>query len=144
MKKLFIEPEDILPGIRLDKDAGKLNIYGKSCPANAHEFFKPVFEWIDEYIDKPNDSTVLELYLSYFNTVSAKVLLNIMTKMQELAQSGKSVVIKWMFNANDEILFDAGLDFEKIVDVDFEFIAIVDEEDNGNDNNVDNLIDGIS
>ena len=72
MNKFILEPEEILPGIRFDQEKGKLEIYGKSCPIDAHNFYEPMQKWIDEYMENPQDLTIMEINLSYFNTVSAK------------------------------------------------------------------------
>ena len=138
MKKLFLEPKETLPGILLERESGKLKIYGKSCPNNPFEFYTPIFEWIDSYMKNPSEKTILEFYLSYFNTASAKIILDIMKKMENLSISGKEVTIRWVYNENDENLLEAGEDFEKIVDVKFEFAAIQNKEDI-----IDNLINNI-
>jgi hypothetical protein len=118
-----------MPGISLDDITGIFKFYGKSCPINAHEFYEPILEWIDNYMKDPKESTVAEFYLSYFNTVSAKNILKIMNKFENLAKSGKHATIRWMYNEKDEIIKDAGKDFETIVDVKFEFVAILNKED---------------
>ena len=142
MMNFFLEAEDILPGIELNQETGILKFHGKSCPANAHEFFAPVFEWIDNYIKNPAKNTILEIYLSYFNTVSAKIIMTIMKMMENLAESGKKVVIKWVYNENDEILLEAGEDFEKIINVKFEFISVQNDDSTEGDR-IDKLIDNI-
>jgi hypothetical protein len=52
-----------------------------------------------------------------------------MNKVEGLAKSGKRVIIRWMYNKDDEILREAGKDFEQIVEVKFEFIAITNNDD---------------
>lgn len=144
MKKLFLKPKDILPAILLEQESGKLKIYGRSCPNNAFEFYTPVFEWIDNYIENPSEKTVLEFYLSYFNSATAIIILNIMTKMENLSESGKNVTIRWIYNENDDLLLDAGKDFEKIVAVKFEFKAIQNNEDESNEEDlIDKLLNNI-
>jgi hypothetical protein len=133
MEKFFLEPENIMPGISLDPATGKFKFYGKSCPINAHEFYEPVLEWIDEYMKNPKEKTVAEFYLSYFNTVSAKNILKIMNRFETLSKMGKSAIIRWIYNESDEILKDAGHDFETIVDVKFEFVAIQNKEDDSDE-----------
>ena len=144
MKNLILEPKDILPGIIFEKESGTLKLYGKSSPDDAFEFYTPIFKWIDSYIENPSKKTILEFYLSYFNTASAKIILNIMKKMETLSKSRKKVTIRWVYNAYDEILLEAGEDYEKIVDVKFEFIAIQNKDDESNEEDIiDNLIDNI-
>jgi len=133
MKKLFLKPENIIPGILLDSESGKLRFYGKSCPVDVSEFYLPVFEWIDEYIKSPKEKTVLEFYLSYFNTPSAMVILQIMNKMESLTKLGKDVTIRWFYSENDEILMGAGEDYKTIVDVKFEIIPLKSTEDDNDE-----------
>jgi hypothetical protein len=129
MEKFQFNAHDIMPGIILDPTTGKLRFFGKSCPINAHEFYEPVLKWVDEYVKNPCDSTVVEFYLSYFNTVSAKNILKLLNKLEALSKAGKQVIVRWMYNDNDEILKDAGQDFETIVDIKFEFVAIQKDDD---------------
>ncbi len=61
-----------------------------------------------------------------------------------LRQTGKKVNIRWVYNENDDLLPEAGEDFEKIVDVKFEFTAIQNNEDESNEEDIiDNLINNI-
>jgi hypothetical protein len=129
MDKFTIEPQDIMPGISLDPVSGKLKFYGRSCPINAHEFYEPVIKWVEEYLKQPAINTVAEFYLSYFNTVSAKNILKIMNKLEGAKKTGNNAMIRWIYNDNDEILKDAGKDFEMIVDLKFEFIALKKDDD---------------
>ena len=131
MKKLFLKPENIIPGILLDYESGKLKFYGKSCPVDANKYYSPALEWIDSYLKNPKKTTVLEFNFSYFNTPSAMIILQIMNKLESLSKSGKDVIIRWFYKENDEILKEAGKDFETIVDIEFEFIALnsIEEDD---------------
>ncbi len=133
MKKLFIKPENIIPGILLDPESGKLKFYGKSCPVDVSQYYSPVFEWIDEYIKNPKEKTVMEFYLSYFNTPSAMVIMQIMNKMESLVKLGKDVTIRWFYHENDENLKEAGEDYKTIINVKFELVPLQSVEDEDDD-----------
>lgn len=144
MKVLSYKSEKLLPGILLDRESGKFKIFGKSCPVDAFEFYDPIFIWLDEYLLNPLKSTVLDLKLSYFNTVSAKFLLRIMTKMEKLSGLGKDVKIRWFYNEGDEEMEEAGEEFENILKVNFELISIKDETNEiENDDYFNDLTDDI-
>lgn len=130
MDKFSIDSEGLLPGVILDKELGKFQIFGKSCPEDAVEFYDPIFNWLDEYSVNPLKSTVFDMKLTYFNTVSAKFLLMLMTKLEELYISGNQVKIRWFYNENDDDLEEAGEEFESIIDVDFELVPIIDPKKN--------------
>jgi len=133
MKKLFLKPENLIPGILFDPETGKLTIYGKSCPVDVNAYYSPIFEWIGEYMKSPKEITVLEFYLSYFNTPSAMVIMKIMNKMEAIAKSGKDVTIKWFYNEEDEILREAGEDYKTVIDLKFELIPLKSNEDENDD-----------
>jgi len=124
MINFYLKQTGILPGISFDRASGKLEINGQSCPTNADVFYYPVLKWLDDYIAYPCETTILTCFLSYFNTMSAKAILMILKKLEELSKSGKDVKIRWFHYEDDIDLMEAGLDFEMIVDVDFEIVSV--------------------
>lgn len=142
MKILSYTPEGYLPGIILDKETGKFEILGKTCPEDAIEFYEPVFQWLDEYSKAPLEKTVFDFKLTYFNTVSSKVIMMIMMRLEEIQQEGNEVVIRWFYPEDDEDLEESGIDFESMLGMDFEFIPYSDDE--GDDIEInDDLIDSL-
>ena len=144
MKVLSYKPEGYLPGIILDRDSGKFEISGKTCPEDAVEFYDPVFEWLDEYANDPIDETVFNFRLTYFNTVSSKIIMMIMFRLEELSEDGHNVKVKWFYPEDDEDIEEAGVDYEGMLEVDFEMIAYGDDDDESDDSNIaDQLIDSL-
>ena len=144
MNKFYHKPKNVLPGVFLDHETGKLKIYGQSCTVNADEFYAPILEWFDNYLEYPHKSTVLDISLSYFNTVSAKFIMIILKKMETLSKKGKKVKIRWFYQKLDEDLQEAGEDFETIIDVEFEFVIIGNKDDESKGfQDFDHLIDDI-
>ena len=144
MKVLSYKPEGYLPGIILDRNSGKFEISGKTCPEDAVEFYDPVFEWLDEYANDPIDETVFNFRLTYFNTVSSKIIMMIMFRLEELSEDGHNVKVKWFYPEDDEDIEEAGVDYEGMLEVDFEMIAYDDDEDESDDSNIaDQLIDSL-
>jgi hypothetical protein len=145
MNRFSIESQGLLPGVILDRDNGEFQIYGKSCPSDAFEFYDPIFDWLDEYSSNPLKNTVFDLKLTYFNTVSAKFLLRLMTKLEDLNVSGNDVKIRWFYDECDDDLEEAGEEFENIVDIDFELVPMKDcNSENDKDQFFDDLMDDIT
>jgi hypothetical protein len=124
MNNLYLKQKGVLPGIFFNRESGKLEITGQCSPVNANLFFEPMMNWLDEYIKYPCETTELDIFLSYFNTMSAKNILQIMKKLEELSQSGKKVKIRWLHVEGDIDLMEAGIDFELIIDAPFEIVAV--------------------
>jgi hypothetical protein len=144
MKILSYQPQGYLPGIILDKESGKFEISGKTCPEDAIEFYDPVLKWLDEYAKDPLNETIFDFRLTYFNTVSSKIIMMIMIRLEELAEEDNKVKVRWFYPEDDEDLEEAGHDFEDMVELSFEFIPYDDDEDNpSNGDSAGNLIDSL-
>lgn len=109
------------PFINLDPVSGIFEVTGKSIPENTSLFYKPFFEWLDEYMKSPAVKTSLNVQLDYFNTSSSKSIFDTFKLLQKLHESGKSeVLITWLYNENDEDMEEAGEDYKSILKVPFE------------------------
>jgi hypothetical protein len=121
MENLTIQPGPKTPFIELNV-AGMVELKGKSIPENSTEFYKPVFDWLDEYANSPSASTKVLVQLEYFNTSSSKCILDIFRKLENIHKSGKSnVSIAWLYDADDEDMLETGEDYSSIVKVPFVF-----------------------
>ena len=143
MKILIYKPEGYLPGIILDKDSGKFELFGQTCPEDAIEFYAPVFDWLDEYAKNPIDKMIFDFKLTYFNTVSSKIIMMIMLRLEELAEEGHNVKIRWFYPEDDEDIEEAGDDYKGMLEIDFEMVAYDDESEESGDDFADQLIDSL-
>jgi len=124
MENLKIEAEKKTPFINLDVN-GVMELKGKSIPENSTEFYKPVFNWLEQFGNTPSASAKVVVQLEYFNTSSSKCLLDIFRKLEAIHKSGKCAVsIIWMYDEEDEDMMETGEDYSSIVDVPFEITVI--------------------
>ena len=120
MSNLVIDSSIKTPSVKFGI-SGKLEISGKSIPENSLEFYKPAFEWLDNYLQSPAPITELKISLEYFNTSSSKCLLDIFRRLETLNKSGKSEVkVIWLYEEEDEDMMEAGDDYQTIVKLPFE------------------------
>lgn len=124
MSNLHILPTIKTPAINFDV-AGKFSLSGKSIPENSIEFYKSVYEWLDQYAQAPATETIITIQLEYFNTSSSKCLLDIFRKLETLNNTGKSkVLIKWMYEEEDEDMMEAGDDYRTLIKLPFDIQKI--------------------
>ena len=71
----FIGTEN-LPSLDFDEDSGVLIISGRSTSVEKDDFWNPLIEKMDSYLDVPRDITIV-IDLEYFNTTSAKSMLDL-------------------------------------------------------------------
>lgn len=124
MDSLIIYPTRHTPEVNFDALSGTLVLKGGSIPENTYEFFEPILEWIDRYVENPQYSTILDVHLTYFNTTSSKHLLEMFRKMEVIHKKGKEVLVKWYYISEEEDMLEAGNDYRSIVKIPFEVIEI--------------------
>jgi hypothetical protein len=117
MDILNLESAEDTPRIILDKGNGILEISGRSLPEDSAEFYQPVLDWIEEYSKDPNPSTEFMFKLEYFNTASSKLILDVLSALEDI--EGMSIV--WYFHEDDEDMEEAGEEFSELVELPFEF-----------------------
>jgi len=143
MKIISYKSNNFYPGIILDKQSGIFQIYGQSCPENASEFYKPVFNWLDQYRANPLQSTTLDFKMTYFNTVSAKIFYMIIEKMEDLSNAGHDVKVRWFYPDGDEDVEEAGEEFDNIFKLKFEHISVINKLNEIEELDMDDFLDDI-
>ena len=123
METIKIQGTEDTPRIILDTEKDLLEISGRSLPEDVSAFYEPVLNWLNEYAENPNDKTIFNFKLTYFNTASSKLLLDILMKLEELHEKGNDVLIRWHYPEDDEDMEEAGEEYADIVDVPFEQVA---------------------
>lgn len=127
MEQLVIKGTEKTPEISFDATTGKLSVGGRSYSSDAFDFYRPINEWLNNYIQNPNELTILEVNVDYFHSVSVKYLTTIVRKVAQLQEIGKSIKIIWIHQAdeNDEDeSFELGKSIEAEARIKFEYVEI--------------------
>jgi hypothetical protein len=117
MEILNLRGTEDTPTILLDKKNGIFEISGRSLPEDSAEFYKPVVEWINTYATQSNPTTEFSFKLEYFNTASSKLILDVLSALEEI----KGISVTWYFHDDDEDMEEAGQEFSELVEIPFEF-----------------------
>ncbi len=121
MEPLRIKGTYSTPTVVLDKDGEIFELSGRSLPDDVATFYSPILQWIDEYSKEPNDKTVFNFKLVYFNTATSKLLLNIMMKLKALSNDNE-VLVKWYYEEDDEDMIEAGEEYADVAEIEMEFV----------------------
>jgi hypothetical protein len=128
MDALKIEREPNTLKVVLDKENKIFLFEGRSLPENTVKFFEPVIQWLDEYKNEPSDETIVNMNFVYFNTSSAKLLLNVLRQFDVIHKSGHSVKIIWHYMSEDTDILEAGEEYSTMVGIPFEYIEHPEED----------------
>ena len=123
MKELKIAPTKSSPEIILVPD-GMIKIIGRSIHENVAEFFAPVDEWINEYIEAPAEVTCVDMNLEYFNSASAKVFIHLLEQIKHVTLKNRKFIFNWYYEDGDEDIYERGEYFSSVLDVSFNYIKL--------------------
>lgn len=124
MEPLKIESTLKTPAVLFDNDTGICTLKGMSCAEYAREFYTPVNQWIDDYAKNPKPETVVNIQFKYFNTSSAKCILGLLQKFNEIRTSGNQVTIYWFYEKDDEQMIQDGENYSEILNFPFQLKEI--------------------
>lgn len=122
MEKIHIEGTVRTPYVHFDPEKGELELAGRSIPENSINFYKPLYDWLDEYSESPKEGTKMVFNLEYFNTSSSKCILDLLRKLENLNKKGNPVKVEWYYDDGDEDMEESGGDFKSLIDLDIELL----------------------
>jgi len=123
MDAIKIKGTEDTPNVILDAAENNMEISGRSLPEDVSSFYGPILNWLSEYSKNPNQKTIFNFRLVYFNTASSKLILDILMKLEELNKKGNNVMVRWYYPEDDEDMQEAGNEYADIVEVPFEQIS---------------------
>lgn len=131
MNNFYIEETEFTPQISFDLTQKLFSFKGVSRPEDVIKYYAPAINWLKEFSnDIVSHSNAkydmpfikIEFHLSYFNSSSSKMLLQILELFKHIQDNGIEFSIDWYYDENDEQMFDDGMDLSESVDMPFNFI----------------------
>lgn len=120
--ELKIEATEKTPKVEYNSASTELLMEGICIPEQTHDFFKPILSFIDTLAVTPPKSFTLNVNLHFFNTGSARYILEVMKNARKLKEAGVDVKYKWHFNEEDEDIEEAGRSYSFILNEPFEMV----------------------
>lgn len=130
MEKKILPATDNTPEVVLDPDNRIFQISGESRPEDKPAFYNPILQWLDEFgqhLTKQEDSdTAYEFNLNfeYFDSLSAKFILDICKNLSRLRSDGNSIYLKWHYEKDDEDMQEVGKQMSRISKLPFDFVEV--------------------
>ena len=124
MDSILLEATATTPKVILDPVANKFEISGESRPENTAKFYTPIIEWFENYSSVlyyqkssggKTRTTIMEFKLEYFNSTSAKFILDIFYKLEKIHKEGCEVEVVWHYDARDTDMKESGEEFSNYV-----------------------------
>ena len=115
---------EYIPEVSYNEPDGRLCISGESYHEYAVEFFQPVFDWLQRFIEeKPERKLTVSFKMSYYNTSTSRRFVDMMRILEEHHQRGGNVTVEWHYEADDFDMSESGKEFAQSVSFEFKFFA---------------------
>ncbi|MCR9251299.1 MAG: DUF1987 domain-containing protein [bacterium] len=124
MNTISYEPTNVTPYVYFNPENGVFEIKGRSLPDTSLHFYQPIISALDKYINEGESNITANFAFEYFNTSSSKCVFDIIKRLKTAESSGKRVVVNWCFEEIDEDMKETGEDYESIIGLQFNYIAI--------------------
>lgn len=112
------------PEIRFDFSWGILEIKGVSIPEYPAEYYRPLMDAISRYAKKTKETTTVNFSLKYFNSSSARSLLNIISAFKSIVHSSSKIIVNWYYDMADEDQLETVKDLEDLSGIKFNYIGV--------------------
>jgi len=123
---LFITGSQSTPNVTGNWAQGVLRMQGDSYPENSFEFFGPIIDWLERFLQNPPAPTLrLELHLVYMNTSSVKAMMDIFDLLEDAYKQGRQVRVDWYYDVRNERVVDLADEFREDCSFPFQIAADV-------------------
>ncbi len=123
METIEIAATERTPEIHFDFENNEFSIRGESFPEDVSEFYTPLTDPLEAHLAALKGATVRFTFeFIYFNSSSAKVLVNLFASLDEAAEAGNDVTVVWVHDEDDDNMRELGEEFaEDLETATFEF-----------------------
>jgi hypothetical protein len=112
MENLIVTADTRTPSIEFNWADGKFAIRGESYPEDVRKFYDPPVKAFRAWVESSGMQPIeFELAFVYFNSSTAKVLMDLFELLEEIAGDGRSVSIAWVHAEDDDNLKELGEEF---------------------------------
>lgn len=114
MEKISIAATARTPAVEFDPEARRFVLSGESYPEDPFKFFAEPLAKVQEFLQEKHDGPIdFEFRMTYFNSSSAKVLMDLFVNLEESAGNGNTVAITWLHEEDDDNMRELGEEFSE-------------------------------
>jgi hypothetical protein len=128
MRKLVIDQTASSPRVLLDPEKRVFEIAGESRPPDVGSFYGEILTWMDDYsghllkTQESRDPVVFNFDFEYFNSSSAKYILDFCKQIATVRSKGKDIEVKWHYEEDDMDMLEVGREMSRMSKLPFEFV----------------------
>lgn len=109
---------------RIILEPGRIFIMGRSIPENPGEFYRPVLEWLAEYVVKYKGKSKIDIGFEYINTSSTKWIYTILKELSGLNEISDNASVTWYFEQGDDDMGELGFILRSLLECPFLVVEV--------------------
>ncbi len=122
------------PEIYFDAEKGYFEIKGDSYPNDAEAFYAPLLQWLEHFVEQYNadkqPTITFHLQLKFFNSSTAKYILEILKRLKEITNKGGKLSVQWYYDEDDPDNYQFAQDCKDLLQIpSFELISFNDNSE---------------
>ena len=121
MENLVTIPTKRNPEVKFNTN-GNLLISGKSIPEDAETYYKPLFNWLEEFRKTSPPVINLTLKLEYLNTSSVRIVVKFMQNLVAMTKENVNLKITWIYDSDDDDICEQGEIIQESINYPIEMI----------------------
>ena len=128
IRKLIIEKTSSSPKVIFDADKDIFEISGESRPNDVVVFYGEILKWLEDFSSQlsrqstRSEPLVFNLSFEYFNSSSAKYILDLCKNLARMRSRGHNLVVKWHYKEDDEDMLEAGKEMSRLAKFTFDYV----------------------
>ena len=128
MRKLIIDQTSNSPRVVLDPEKRVFEISGESRPPDVDTFYGEIINWMDDYSrylqvsQEVKDPVIFNFDLDYFNSSSAKYILDFCKQIADVRSKGQDISVRWHHEAEDMDMLQVGKEMSRMAKFPFEYV----------------------
>ena len=128
MRKLIVDRTSNSPGVHFDPAKSRFEISGESRPPNVPAFYDEIIGWVNDFSSHISgsggikDPIEFNLDFDYFNSSSAKYILDFCKQIAALRSKGENASIRWHYESDDTDMLEVGKEMSRMARLPFEYV----------------------
>lgn len=125
MPNIDIQATARTPRVSFDCEQGLFRLEGESYPEDTKKFYDEPLSHVYDFLQgKHSQPCKFVFRLKYFNSSSAKVLMDLFMAIEEAAQAGSDMTVEWHYAEDDDNMQELGEEFsEELTEAKFALIT---------------------
>ena len=119
---MHIEKTKNTPFIHISNEECIFEIKGKSYSLGLRDFYAPVLSWIENEMHKITCDIKCPFYITMINSESLLIFSEIIFKMNSHFKNGMNIKIDWVYEEDDEDMYETGMLLSELTQIPFKFV----------------------